>query len=424
MNLSDFLLTIFATAMCAVVAAADFPSVDKLPSHPELPDPLIMLDGTRITTKEAWEQKRRPELKQLFAHYMYGTFPPRPDNLSFKVGRVDPKALGGKATLKEITISFGPPDTPRMHVLLFIPNKRSGPAPVFLGMNFNGNHAVVSDPLVPLAEGWVPANGKGVKANRATDAGRGSQVDVWAIEQTIDRGYAVATVYCGDVDPDRADKREGIQPHLQKPGTQPGPHDWGTIAAWAWGLQRVVDYLVTDPDIDARQIIIVGHSRLGKTALLAAAFDERVAMAIPLQAGCGGTAPSRGTVGESVKRINTSFPHWFNGAFKEFNDRPDRFPFDQHCLVALMAPRPVLLPNAVEDTWANPNGQFDVLKAADPVYQLLDAEGLEPMQMPPLGKLVDSRLGYYIRAGNHSMTRQDWRIFADYADKQLKRNGK
>ena len=424
MNLFSLALAALATALCAVVAAADFPPIDKLPSHAELPDPLVMLDGTRVTTKEAWEQKRRPELKQLFQHYMYGTLPPRPENMSFHVGRVDPKALGGKATLKEITISFGPPGTPSMHVLLFIPNKRPGPAPVFLGMNFNGNHTVVADPRIPLPDGWVPANGKGAKTNRATEEGRGSQTDVWAIEQTIDRGYAVATVYCGDVDPDRADVREGIQPHLRKPDTQPGPHDWGTIAAWAWGLQRVVDYLVTDRDIDASRIIIVGHSRLGKVALLAAAFDERVAMAIPLQAGCGGTAPSRGTVGESVKRINTSFPHWFNGAFKEFNDRPERLPFDQNCLVALMAPRPVLLPNAAEDTWANPAGQFEVLKAAEPVYRLLGAGGLNAKHMPEQGQLVNSTLGYYIRAGKHSMTRQDWQIFADFADKQLKRTAK
>jgi hypothetical protein len=409
-------------ALFTVLVRAEFPPVEKLPSHPELPDPLVMLDGSRITTKDDWEQKRRPELKQLFQHYMYGYFPPRPEKMDFKVGRVDPKAIGGKATLKEITITFGPPGTPKMHVLLFVPNKRQGPAPVFLGMNFNGNHTVVADPLVPLPTAWVPNNGKGAKGNRATDAGRGSQTDVWAIEQTIDRGYAVATVYCGDVDPDRADAREGIQPHLSKPGTAPGPNDWGTIAAWAWGLQRVVDYLVTDRDIDAGRIIIVGHSRLGKTALLAAAFDERVAMAIPLQAGCGGTSPSRGTVGESVKRINTSFPHWFNGAFKEFNDRPERLPFDQHCLIALMAPRPVLLPNAVEDTWANPAGQFEVLKAAEPVYKLLGAGGLDAKQMPELGKLVNSTLGYYIRAGQHSMTREDWRVFADFADKQLKRN--
>jgi hypothetical protein len=418
------LLSLLFLAWFAVAVSADFPAFDKLPSHPELPDPLLMLDGTQTLTKADWLQKRRPELQQLFQHYMYGYFPPRPEKIDYTVGRVDPKALGGKATLKEITIAFGPPGTPKLHVLVFIPNKRQGPAPVFVGMNFNGNHTVVADPKVPLPSTWVPNNAKGVKKNRATEEGRGAQIDVWAIEQTIDRGYAVATVYCGDVDPDRADLREGIQPHLQKQGTLPGPHDWGTIAAWAWGLQRVVDYLVTDRDIDAGRIIIVGHSRLGKTALLAAAFDERVAMAIPLQAGCGGTAPSRGTIGESVKRINTSFPHWFNGAFKEFNDMPDRLPFDQHCLVALMAPRPVLLANALEDTWANPVGQFDVLKAAEPVYRLLGAGGLEAKQMPELGKLMNSTLGYYIRAGKHSMTREDWRIFADFADKQLKTSRK
>jgi hypothetical protein len=424
-NLLPTVLECLPLALLFAVGAAihaDFPPTSKLPARPELPDPLTMLDGKKVTTKKEWVTKRRPELKDLFQHYMYGYAPPKPDNLQFKVERVDRKALGGKATLKEVTISFGPPDTPKMHLLLFVPNQRKGPAPVFLGLNFCGNHTLVNDPNVRLPEAWLPKNCPGVKDNHATDAGRGKQVDVWAIEQTIDRGYAVATIYCGDVDPDRADKREGIQPHLRKQGQQPGPHDWGTIAAWAWGLQRAVDYLVTDSDIDARRIIIVGHSRLGKTALLAAAFDERVAMAIPHQAGCGGTAPSR-TLGdkgaESVKRINTSFPHWFNGAFKEFNDHPERLPFDQHCLIALMAPRPVLLTNAVKDTWANPAGQFELLKAAEPVYKLLGAGGLEDQKRPEVGQLSGGRLGYYIREGVHSMTPGDWRIFCDYADRQL-----
>jgi hypothetical protein len=265
----------------------------------------------------------------------------------------------------------------------------------------------------------VPAGGPGVKGNRATAAGRGKERNTWAVEQTLARGSAVATFYCGDVDPARPDAREGVQPHLRKKGTSPGPHDWGTIAAWAWGIQRAIDYLVTDSDVDAARIIVVGHSRLGKTALLAAAFDERVAIAIPLQAGCGGTSPSRGKVGESVKQINDRFPHWFDGAFKEFNAHPDRLPFDQHCLIALMAPRPVLLANAVEDSWANPAGQFDMLKAVAPVYRLLGAGGLEAKEMPAVGKLSGGKLGYYIREGKHSMTRQDWRIFADYADRQL-----
>ncbi len=424
LSLDQVVALLLFVAVGAVLARADFPPVSKLPSRPELPDPLVLLDGTRVTTPEEWRDKRRPELKKLFQHYMYGYFPPRPDNVTFKVERIDKQALGGKATLKEVTISFGPPGTPKLHLMLHIPNKRKGPAPVFVGLNFHGNHTLVSDPKVHLPEAWVPDRGPGVKNNRATDAGRGKHIDVWAIEQSIDRGYAVATVYCGDIDPDTAKERLGIQPHLRKKGEKPGPHDWGTIAAWAWGILRAVDYLVQDPDIDASRIIVVGHSRLGKTALLAGAFDERIAMAIPLQAGMGGTAPSRGKIGESVKRINDSFPHWFNGSYKEFNNQPDKLPFDQHCLVALMAPRPVLFPNAVEDSWANPAGQFEVLKGAEPVYRLLTAGGLESPQMPEVGKLSAGTLGYYIRPGKHSMTAQDWRVFLDFADRHLKARAK
>jgi hypothetical protein len=413
-------LFLLVLVLClATMVHADYPPAARLPAQPELPDPLVTLDGQRVKSKKDWFDKRRPELKGLFQHYMYGFLPPRPENLSFKVERIDRQALGGKATLKEVTISFGPAKTPKLHLLLFIPNNRKGPAPVFLGMNFCGNHTLVKDPLVPLPEAWVPNNCPGAKDNRATAKGRGKHIDVWAIEQTIDSGYAVATMYCGDVDPDRADVREGIQPYLAKKGAKPGAHDWGTIAAWAWGLQRAVDYLVTDKDIDSRRIVIVGHTRLGKTALLAAAFDERVALAIPLQAGCGGTSPSRGKIGESVKRINSSFPHWFNGAFKEFNEQPERLPFDQHCLIALMAPRPVLLTNAVEDSWANPGGQFEMLQAADPVFHFVGVEGLKAKSMPPPGKLISSRLGYYIREGQHSMTPEDWKVFVEYANKQF-----
>src|SRR5262249_42682881 len=132
-----------------------------------------------------------------------------------------------------------------------------------------------------------------------------------------------------------------------------------------------------------------------------------------------GTAPSRGKVGESVTQINTSFPHWFNALFKKFNDRPEHLPFDQHCLVALVAPRPVLFTNAVLDTWANPDGQFEVLKAAEPVYKLLKAGGREPHERPPVGKLSGGTLGYFIRNGKHSMLPEDWKVFLDYADRKL-----
>lgn len=407
-----------ALAITATATSGDFPAPATLPVKKELPDPLVMFNGKPVTTKEQWQNERRPELKKLFQHYMYGTAPPAP-KVNAKVERTDPKALGGKATLKEVTLTFQGVDGPKIHLLLVIPNKRTGPAPVFVGMSFCGNHAVLDDPKIHLNENWIYANQPGVKNHRATEASRGKQKDVWNIEDAIERGYAVALFYSGDIDPDRADVREGVQKYFGK------EYDWSTIGAWAWGYSRVIDYLVTVGDIDASRIIAVGHSRLGKTTLLAAAFDERIAVAIPHQAGCGGTGPSRPAIGnkgaESVKRINTSFPHWFNARFKEFNDEPERLPFDQHCLIAMCAPRPVLLSNAVEDKWANPDGQFALLVAADPVYRLLGSKGVASSMMPPVGKLMDSPLGYWIREGKHSMNRDDWRVFLDFADKQVGR---
>jgi hypothetical protein len=308
---------------------------------------------------------------------------------------------------------------------LVVPNGRNKAAPVFVGMNFCGNHTLVKDPEVTLPDGWMPDFCPGCKDHRATDAGRGKQVNVWSVEDQIDRGYAAATFYYGDIAPDHPGLRDGVFPFYRAKGQKrPGPHDWGAIAAWAWGLQRAVDYLVNDPAIDKSRIAVVGHSRLGKTALLAGAFDERIALVIAHQAGCGGSAPSRSKVGESVKQINDHFPHWFDATFKEFNDRPERLPFDQHCLVALAAPRPVLFTNATEDTWANPRGQFEVLRAAEPVYALLKAGGLGTRRMPPPGKLVGGTLGYFIRPGKHSMTKQDWKVFLDFADQHFRRQGR
>ncbi|MDR7519701.1 MAG: hypothetical protein QN131_13860 [Armatimonadota bacterium] len=239
-----------------------------------------------MTTKEQWERERRPELQTLFQHYMYGYTPPPPANVQGVVERTDPQFLSGKATRKEIRITFGPPGTPPINLLLVVPNQRVGLAPVFLGLNFRGNDS----PYTRFNE--------------------------FPFELSIDRGFAFATAAYGDIFPDRPDFAGGIFPFFRRPGqTDRESHDWGAIAMWAWGLQRAVDYLVTDGDIDSARIAVTGHSRLGKTALLAAAFDERIALVIPHQAGTGGSSPSRkkNPKAETVKQINDRFPHWSIG---------------------------------------------------------------------------------------------------------------
>jgi hypothetical protein len=392
-----------------------------LPPRPEMPDPLIMADGSRVTSRSRWDHERRPELKELFAHYMYGAIPPKPDQVLVTRAEEYRNFLEGKATLKLLRLSTGPAGAPQIDLMLVIPNQRTEPSPVFLAMNFCGNHALTADPRVPLAKTWLGDWCAGCKNGAATDAARGSQTKDWPLEEIVNRGYALAAFYSGDVDSDRGGVSSGVYQWLAAghPGSN-NPTNRGTIAAWAWGFQRCVDYLVTDKALDTNRIAAVGHSRNGKTALLAAAYDERIAIAFPHQAGCGGSAPSRGKIGESVKAINDHFPHWFNGEFKKFNDAPERLPFDQNGLVALCAPRPVLFSAAQEDQWANPAGQFQVLQAADPVYRFLGVEGLAATEMPPPGKLVTSRLGYYIREGKHSMTAGDWKVFMDFADAQWK----
>lgn len=405
-----------------VRAAEPFPPASSLPRQGTLPNPLKMFNGAPVTTADQWRAERRPELKRLFQHYMYGVFPQPPGKLTVKVEYENAQAFSGKGMLRCLAVHYGPTATPPLQILLAVPNRRTAPAPVFVGLNFSGNHTVLPDEHIPLPAAWMPSHCKTCVKNKATAAGRGMETAVWSIEQTLERGYAVATAYCGDIDPDRNDFTDGVHPHFVSTGSATrSPQDWGTIAAWAWGVHRMVDYLVTDSAIDQTRIAVFGHSRLGKTALLAAAFDERIALTIPHQAGTGGTAPSRHKIGETVQRINTVFPHWFCDEFKNFNTEVEKLPFDQHCLVALCAPRPVLFSNAVEDQWADPSGQFRVLQEAEPVYRLLGSKGLAQQEFPPLGTLVDSPLGYYIRAGNHSTTPGDWKIFCDFADSRFRR---
>ena len=396
---------------------------DKLPAHAAMPDLLTTFDGTKITTKAEWEAKRKPELKELFQAVMYGKYPAVKPDVHGTVLHEDKAAFGGKGTLREVAVKVTP-DAPPVHLLVVTPNGVTGKVPVFLGLMFGGNHHVTDDPKVRVTDAWMYASQPGTVKDKANPDGRGKSKDTWPIETILGKGYAVAVFYAGEVIPDNPKVRGGLSdivtPQVKGPVD---PAATGTIMAWAWGTHRMIDYLVTLPEIDAKKVAVVGHSRLGKATVVAAAFDDRIALAIPHQAGCGGTAPDRraNPKSEPLARINTAFPHWFSGNFKAFGDAAEKLPFDQHALVALCAPRPVLFSNATDDQWADPAGQFEVLRAANPAYALYGEVGMDATAYPAENTPVGQRLGYWVRPGSHQMNRADWAAFLAYADKQFGR---
>jgi hypothetical protein len=390
------------------------------------PDPLIATDGERVSTAEMWRAKRRPEIMELFETYVYGKVPtpPRPIKPVFTVNSEDKQALGGKAIRREVAILFtDDPAGPRINLLVYLPGD-AGPAhrvPAFVGLNFEGNHAVSKDPGISLSNQWIDGRYAGVVDHRATEASRGSEASRWPVERILARGYALATAYYGDLDPDYDDGfKNGIHPLFYQPGqTRPAPDEWGAIGAWAWGLSRMLDYLETALEIDAGKVAVMGHSRLGKTALWAGARDPRFAVVIANNSGAGGAALSRRIFGETVAHLNTSFPHWFCGNFKSFNNREYLLPVDQHELIALIAPRPVLISSAAEDLWADPKGEFLAARGADPVYRLLGTDGLAITRwpQPAVDSLVKSTIGYRIRPGKHDVTNEDWDAYMNFTDR-------
>ncbi len=367
-----------------------------------LPDALTMQDGRKVETAEQWFKERRPELLNLFDTEMFGKAPGKIEGTTWEVIDEDRHALGGKAIRKQIKIDFNR-DKRYIIALMYLPADAEGKVPVFMGLNFNGNATINADPAI-----LYPSHSHAKAYGIYHEFPRGSYASRWPVEEIIARGYGLVTFHTSDVDPDFDDGfQNGVSKFIYKEGQNyPEPDQWGTISAWAWGLSRVLDYLETDPDVDATKVAAIGHSRLGKTALLAGARDERFAMVISNSSGCGGAALSRRHYGETVKSIIRYFPHWFCANFNKYAEHEDMLPFDQHEFLALIAPRPVYVASAELDGWADPVGERISLQEAQRVYDFLGLDrGLT---------------GYHIRQGKHDLTLEDWIHYLDFADRYLK----
>ncbi|MEO8763268.1 MAG: hypothetical protein ABI416_03235 [Ginsengibacter sp.] len=393
----------------------------KMPPY-TLPDPLQLLNGTHISTSKAWMKEQRPRMLQLFADNVYGRIPGKPKELHFAVKTIDSFALNGTAVRKEITIFFTNASGPSMEALLYLPKSSAMPVPVFMGLNFYGNQTVSKDPGIDLSERWAPNDEeKHIDNNKATDASRGTDESRWPVEEIIKRGYGLMTAYYGDLEPDYPGGwKTGIRTSM-KSALAINEQEWSAMSAWAWGLSRMMDYLETDRAVDAKKVVITGHSRLGKAALWAGANDTRFAIVVSNNSGEGGAALSRRWYGETIKIINTSFPHWFITKYKQYNESPQLLPVDQHILLALMAPRPLYVASAAADKWADPKGEFLSAKNAEPVYALFGKKGLGVSELPPVDHPVGETIKYHIRNGKHDITLYDWKQYLDFADIQFEK---
>ena len=423
MVMKKTLLLIFSLITAQLVFAQQFtPNYDesKVPQF-VVPDPLLTFKGKKVKNAKDWEKKRRHELVEFFTQNMFGEIPGELKISSFEVVEESIDAINGKAKRKQVELIFERNGKKLDFTILMYLPKNVEKAPIFVGYNFDGNHTVSTDVNVIISDAWTQNNPSlGIVYNRLTEQSRGTSTNRWAIEKMIDAGIGLATIYYCEVDPDKNDFSDGIHPLFyvddQK---QPANNEWGSIAAWSWGLSRAMDYFETDSDVDASKVIVFGHSRLGKTSLWAGATDKRFAAVISNDSGCGGAALSKRKIGETVGRINTSFPHWFCKNFHNFNDKEELLPVDQHEMLALIAPRPLYVASAEEDKWADPRGEFLGAYYATPVYQLFGKKGIESIEMPTVNQPIQNTIAYHIRTGKHDVTDFDWEQYIKWAKEQL-----
>jgi hypothetical protein len=370
MNRNSLILTLLLGTLfpaARICQAADYPPVDQCPVIAGLPDPFLMLSGKRVSSPTEW-LTRREELKDIFSYYEYGHVPlPLGNVTATEISNTS--IYNGTATKKVVRLAMGPAGAITFDLNLYVPAAMPKPFPVVLTADLC----------------WGSMYDKGG----------------WGAQEFVNRGYVIAEFDRTRLDPDQNNSVGQCQ-------TAYPAADWATLAVWAWGYSRVVDYFMKTDFIDTSKIAVTGHSRCGKACLLAGAFDERIALTAPNCSGCGGVSAFRFAINvptaENLKAITSSFPYWFQPRLSTFADKETQLPFDQHELIALVAPRAFLTTNALGDAWANPAGAQRTQAAAGEVFGYLGAS---------------SRIGIHFRPGPHDQNREDWQALIDFADRVL-----
>ncbi|MCU7549613.1 S9 family peptidase [Chitinophagaceae bacterium LB-8] len=383
-----------------------------------LPDVLTLQNGNKVTDTKTWNEKRRPELIKLFEEQQFGKMPSRPAEMTFNVFDKGTPAFNGKAIRKQVTVYFTKDTTQhKMDLLIYLPANANKPAPLLLVINFAANSNAVDDPGVKQGYIWS-------REGQKIPAAQGRSMGKLDVASFVAEGIGIATVYYGDIEPDfKGGIQFGIRGHYLKPGTtQPAPDEWGAISAWSWGLSRAMDYFETDKQIDAKRVALQGTSRLGKTVLWTGAHDPRYKLVIASCSGEGGAALSRRNYGENIAHMTDTSRYYYQFAPNRHNYATDfnSAPVDAHMLVALMAPRPLLLQTGDTDYWSDPKGEFLAAVAAEPVYKLFGKKGPGTDVMPKAGEqTMLNTLGYYMHAGGHGTIPSDWPVYIAYLKKYL-----
>lgn len=372
-----------------------------------LPDPLVLSDGRHVRDAETWEGLRRPEILELYRADIYGRVPSTAPQVRFEVVDRGAPALGGRALRRIVAARFGrAPDSRRVFLVMYLPARAARPVPMLLHLTFTGDPSVPASyrPIRPPPTGAGPASG--------------AFTELAPIDEVLARGYGYAIVRYTQIEPDgKPDPTSAnVRGLALQPGATPPPDAWGSLSAWAWGASRIVDYFETDPSVDSKRIALIGHSRLGKTAIWAGAQDARFAVVFSSCAGEMGTSLARRDYGETVDDMASGFPWQFAGRFQRYVGHWNELPVDTHFAIALNAPHPVLITAGTQDQWADPRGEFLAEVAAGPVYRLLGRRDLGTSAFPPPDRpVVSGDLAFNYHTGPHRITAGEWRLFLDFA---------